>query len=121
MTVHPAGSAHPRRCPDRNTRQPRRQIIAPTGKAFDENFGTIAKWDGELLIEEFVLWDSALQAQQIGPAADEILGTHGRLLIRTACGSSARTAFLVQPCRAGRRGRRRVWASCPPAARPWPC
>jgi hypothetical protein len=43
-------------------------VIAPTGKAFDLDFATTAKWDGDLLIEEFVLWDSALQAQQIGLA-----------------------------------------------------
>lgn len=40
--------------------------IAPTGKAFDVNFCTIAKWDGDRLLEEYVFWDSALQAQQIG-------------------------------------------------------
>lgn len=43
-------------------------VIAPTGKAFDLNFATTAKWDGDLLIEEYVFWDSALQAQQIGLA-----------------------------------------------------
>lgn len=44
------------------------QVITPTGKAFDVDFATTAKWDGDLLVEEFVLWDSALQAQQIGLA-----------------------------------------------------
>jgi hypothetical protein len=43
-------------------------VITPTGKAFDLNFATTARWDGDLLIEEFVLWDSALQAQQVGLA-----------------------------------------------------
>jgi len=43
-------------------------VIAPTGKAFDLDFATTARWDGDLLIEEYVLWDSALQAQQIGLA-----------------------------------------------------
>lgn len=43
-------------------------VIAPTGKAFDLDFGTTARWDGDLLIEEFVFWDSAMQAQQIGLA-----------------------------------------------------
>lgn len=43
-------------------------VIAPTGKAFDLDFATTARWDGDLLAEEFVLWDSALQAQQIGLA-----------------------------------------------------
>jgi SnoaL-like polyketide cyclase len=42
--------------------------IAATGKAFDLDFGTTARWDGDLLIEEFAFWDSALQAQQIGLA-----------------------------------------------------
>jgi hypothetical protein len=44
------------------------KVIAPTGKAFDLDFTTTAKWDGDLLIEEFALWDSARQAQQIGIA-----------------------------------------------------
>ncbi len=43
-------------------------LIAPTGKAFDLDFSTTAKWDGEMMIEEFVFWDAALQAQQIGLA-----------------------------------------------------
>ena len=42
------------------------KVIAPTGKAFDLNFATTAKWEGDLLIEEFAFWDFALQAQQIG-------------------------------------------------------
>ncbi len=44
------------------------KVIAPTGKAFDLDFATTAKWKGDLLIEELVFWDSALQAQQIGLA-----------------------------------------------------
>ena len=44
------------------------KVIAPTGKAFDLDFATTAKWDGDLLIEEFVFLDSALRAQQIGLA-----------------------------------------------------
>ena len=44
------------------------KVIAPTGKAFDRDFATTAKWEGELLIEEFALWNSAMQAQQIGLA-----------------------------------------------------
>jgi hypothetical protein len=44
------------------------KAIAPTGKAFDLTFATTVNWDGHLLIEEFVSWDSALQAQQIGLA-----------------------------------------------------
>lgn len=42
--------------------------VAPTGKAFDLDFATTAKWDGDLLVGEYVFWDSALQAQQIGLA-----------------------------------------------------
>jgi hypothetical protein len=41
-------------------------VIAPTGQSFDLNFTTTAQWDGDLLREEYVFWDSALQAQQIG-------------------------------------------------------
>lgn len=43
-------------------------VIAPTGKAFDLSFATTARWEGDRLVEEFVFWDSALQAQQIGLA-----------------------------------------------------
>ena len=42
------------------------KVIPPTGKAFDLDFATTARWEGDLLIEEHVFWDSALQAQQIG-------------------------------------------------------
>jgi hypothetical protein len=41
------------------------KVIAPTGKAFDLDFTTTTRWVGDLLIEEFALWDSARQAQQI--------------------------------------------------------
>ncbi len=43
-------------------------VIAPTGRAFDLDFCTTARWAGDLLVEEFVFWDSALQAQQLGLA-----------------------------------------------------
>lgn len=43
-------------------------VVPPTGKAFDLDFATTARWDGDALIEEYVFWDSALQAQQIGLA-----------------------------------------------------
>ena len=43
-------------------------VIPPTGKSFALNFSTTARWEGELLIEEYVFWDTALQAQQIGLA-----------------------------------------------------
>ena len=42
------------------------KVIPPTGKAFDLDFATTARWEGDLLSEEYVFWDSALQAQQIG-------------------------------------------------------
>jgi ketosteroid isomerase-like protein len=29
------------------------KVIAPTGKAFDLNFSTTAKWDGDVMVEEF--------------------------------------------------------------------
>jgi len=48
--------------------RPDGNVIAPTGKAFDLNFATTAKWDADTMIEEYVFWDSALQAQQIGLA-----------------------------------------------------
>jgi ketosteroid isomerase-like protein len=41
-------------------------LIAATGKAFDVTFSTTARWEDDQLIEEYVFWDSALQAQQIG-------------------------------------------------------
>jgi hypothetical protein len=47
---------------------PHGQVIAPTGKSFELDFATSARWDGDLLVEEYVSWDSALQAQQIGLA-----------------------------------------------------
>jgi hypothetical protein len=49
-------------------RLPDGTVIAPTGKAFDLNFATTARWEGDTMIEEYVFWDSALQAQQIGLA-----------------------------------------------------
>jgi len=42
--------------------------IPGTGKSFELDFSTTAKWEGELLVEEYVFWDSALMAQQIGIA-----------------------------------------------------
>jgi long-subunit fatty acid transport protein len=40
--------------------------IAPTGKAFDVEFGQTSKWEGDQLVEISAFWDSALQTQQIG-------------------------------------------------------
>ena len=44
------------------------KVIPGTGKAFHLDFTTTARWEGDLLIEEYVFWDSALQSQQIGLA-----------------------------------------------------
>ncbi len=44
------------------------KVIAPTGKSFDLDFSTTAKWEGDLLLEEFVFLDPALRAKQIGLA-----------------------------------------------------
>jgi hypothetical protein len=43
-------------------------VIAPTGKAFDVEFGQTSKWDGDQLIIISAFWDSALQARQLGLA-----------------------------------------------------
>ena len=47
---------------------PNGKVIAPTGKAFDLDFSTTARWVGDELIEEYVFVDPALRAQQIGLA-----------------------------------------------------
>ena len=44
------------------------KVIAPTGKAFDLDFSTTARWEGDELIEEHVFLDPALRSQQIGLA-----------------------------------------------------
>jgi hypothetical protein len=44
------------------------KVIAPTGKAFDMEFGQTTKWDGDQLIVISAFWDSAQQRQQIGLA-----------------------------------------------------
>lgn len=41
-------------------------VILGTGKPFDLAFTTTARWEGELLVEEWVFWDTALMNQQIG-------------------------------------------------------
>ena len=41
-------------------------VIAPTGKAFDLEFGQTTKWDGDRLIVISAFWDAALQAKQLG-------------------------------------------------------
>ena len=47
---------------------PAGKVIAPTGKAFDMEFGQTTKWVGERLIVISAFWDAALQAQQLGLA-----------------------------------------------------
>lgn len=47
---------------------PNGTVIEPTGEAFDLDFTTTARWEGDVMVEEYVFWDSALQAQQIGLA-----------------------------------------------------
>jgi hypothetical protein len=42
--------------------------IAPTGNAFELEFGQTTKWDGDRLIVISAFWDAARQAQQLGLA-----------------------------------------------------
>ena len=43
-------------------------VIPGTGKSFELDLATTARWQGEQMVEERVFWDSALMAQQIGLA-----------------------------------------------------
>src|SRR4030088_3110068 len=43
-------------------------VIPPTGKAFDVEFGQTTKWDGDQLIVISAFWDAAVQRRQIGLA-----------------------------------------------------
>jgi ketosteroid isomerase-like protein len=43
-------------------------VIAPTEKAFNVEFGQTSKWDGDQLTVISAFWDSALQAKQLGLA-----------------------------------------------------
>jgi hypothetical protein len=43
-------------------------VIAPTGQAFDLEFGQTTKWDGDRLIIISAFWDVNLQAKQLGLA-----------------------------------------------------
>ena len=47
---------------------PNGKVIAPTGKAFDVEFGQTTKWDGDRLIIISAFFDTALQAKQLGLA-----------------------------------------------------
>src|SRR5437016_10826667 len=44
------------------------KVIAPTGKAFDVEFGQTTNWDGDRLIIISAFFDTALQAKQLGLA-----------------------------------------------------
>jgi hypothetical protein len=44
------------------------EVIAPTGKAFDLEFGQTTKWEGDRLVVIAAFYDTALQAQQLGLA-----------------------------------------------------
>ena len=44
------------------------KVLAPTGKAFDLEFGQTTKWDGDRLIIIAAFWDANLQAKQLGLA-----------------------------------------------------
>ena len=43
-------------------------VIPPTGKAFDVEFGQTSKWDGDRLIVISAFFDAAVQRRQIGLA-----------------------------------------------------
>ena len=43
-------------------------VIAPTGRAFDLEFGQTTKWDGDRLIVISAFWNVAVQARQLGLA-----------------------------------------------------
>jgi SnoaL-like polyketide cyclase len=43
-------------------------VIAPTGKAFDLEFGQTTKWDRDRLIIISAFWDATLQSKQLGLA-----------------------------------------------------
>jgi ketosteroid isomerase-like protein len=43
-------------------------VVPPTGKPFDVEFGQTSKWDGDRLIVISAFWDAARQAQQLGLA-----------------------------------------------------
>ena len=45
---------------------PNGKVIAPSGKAFDVEFGQTTKWDGDRLIIISAFYDAAVQANQLG-------------------------------------------------------
>jgi SnoaL-like polyketide cyclase len=44
------------------------KVIPGTGRPFEVIFSATARWEGELLAEEWVFWDGQVMAQQIGIA-----------------------------------------------------
>jgi hypothetical protein len=42
------------------------KVVAPTGKSFDLDFATTAKWEGGLLLEEFVFVDPLYERSRSG-------------------------------------------------------
>jgi hypothetical protein len=44
-------------------------VIAPTGKAFDLEFGQTTKWEGDRIVIIAAFWDSAALARQVGTAS----------------------------------------------------
>jgi hypothetical protein len=45
------------------------KVIAPTGKAFDVEFGQTTKWEGDRIVIIAAFWDAAEVARQIGIAS----------------------------------------------------
>ena len=45
------------------------KVIAPTGKAFDVEFGQTTKWEGDRIVIIAAFWDEAALARQIGIAS----------------------------------------------------
>jgi hypothetical protein len=43
-------------------------VVPGTGKSFEVDLATTARWEAGLMVEEWVFWDSALMARQIGLA-----------------------------------------------------
>lgn len=44
------------------------QVVPPTGKSFNVEFGQTVRWADDQVVEIAAFWDSALQARQIGLA-----------------------------------------------------
>lgn len=45
------------------------KVVAPTGKAFDLEFGQTTKWEGDRIIIIAAFWDAAALTRQIGIAS----------------------------------------------------